>query len=94
MSCELTQGSHHGRIDFRAGGKIVANLEDDGSVTLKLPLEEQHALLHQYPNLVRLPTGWSRHGWTTVQLEDMARSQVRELLTLAIETVTGTTPRD
>jgi hypothetical protein len=88
-SSGLTQGSHHGRIDYRAAGKIVANAEDDGAVTLKVPLEEQHALLHQHPDLVRLPAGWSKYGWTTVRLQSLERTHVRELLASAIETVTS-----
>jgi len=93
-SSGLTLGSHHGRIDYRAAGKIVANLEDDGAITLKISLEEQHALLHQYPDLVRLPAGWSKYGWTTVHLEALERKHMSELLATAIETVTGARPPD
>lgn len=82
-------GSHHGRVDYRGGGKIVANLEDDGAVTLKLPVEEQEALLHEYPELVRLPGGWAKHGWTTIRLDALDRGHVEELLDLAVLTVTG-----
>lgn len=92
LSSGLTQGSHHGRIDYRAAGKIVANVEDDGAITLKVPLEEQHALLYQYPDLVRLPAGWSKFGWTTVHLEALERKHVSELLATAIETVTRARP--
>lgn len=56
--------------------------------TLKLPLDEQRALLHDYPNLVDLPAGWSKHGRTTIQLSALDYDQVTELLALSIETVT------
>ena len=83
----LAQGSHHGQVDFRAGGKIVANLETDGAVTFKLPLDEQQSLLHEYPNHVELPAGWSKHGWTTIRLDALNREHVSELLATAIDTV-------
>jgi hypothetical protein len=88
-SSGLTQDSHHGRVDYRNGAKIVVNLEDDGAVTLKLPIDEQQAMLHAPPEIVRLPSGWATHGWTTIRLDALERDHVRELLALAIATVAG-----
>lgn len=88
----LTAGAHHGRIDYRADDKIVVNLEHDGSITLKLPLDEQHAMLDEYPDIVSLPAGWAKHGWTTIRVEALSRDIVTELVLTAIETVTGARP--
>ncbi len=83
----LVQGSHHGRTDFRLDGNIVVNVEDDGSITIKLPLDEQQALLAEYPDLVSLPTGWGHHGWTTLPVDHMDSVVIEELIDTAIRTV-------
>jgi hypothetical protein len=85
----LIQGSHHGRIDLRLDGKIVVNLEDDGFITLKLPLDEQQALLSEYPDYVHLPNGWGQHGWTTVIIEHLDRDVVKELIDISIRTISA-----
>ncbi len=89
----LVEGSHHGRVDFRENGKIVVNLETDGSITLKLPLHEQQALLNELPDAVTLPQGWAQHGWTTVNITEVDRDLVAELIAHAIETVASGKPK-
>jgi hypothetical protein len=88
----LSAGSHHGRVDYRLNNKIVVNIEDDGSVTLKLPLDEQQALLSERPDEVSLPAGWAKHGWTTIRLDRLDRAMVVELLVMSIETVSAGSP--
>ena len=83
----LVQGSHHGRIDLRLDGKIVVNLEDECSITIKLPLDEQQGLLSEYPDAVSLPKGWGHHGWTTLRTDRVDRDVVEELIDTAIDTV-------
>jgi hypothetical protein len=53
----LMEGSHHGQTDYRLAGKIVVNLESDDAITIKIPVDEQQALLHEHPDAVRLPPG-------------------------------------
>jgi hypothetical protein len=86
-SMGLIQGSHHGRADFRLNGKIVVNLEDDASITIKVPLDEQQALLSDYPEHVSLPNGWGHHGWTTLHIDQFDRDIVEELIDTSIRTV-------
>jgi hypothetical protein len=86
----LVQGSHHGRIDFRLYGKIVVNVEDDASITIKLPLDEQQALLSDYPDHVSLPNGWGHHGWTTLQIDHIGHDITTELIDTAIRTISST----
>jgi hypothetical protein len=83
----LIQGSHHGRVDFRLNGKIVVNLEDDGAITIKLPLDEQQALLSDYPEHVSLPSGWGHHGWTTLDIEHLEPNFIQELIDTSIRTI-------
>lgn len=88
-TCEakgLIQGSHHGRVDLRWEGKIVVNLDGE-VITIKLPLDEQQALLSEYPDEVRLPSGWGHHGWTTLHIDHLNRDVVEELIDTAIHTV-------
>ncbi len=85
----LVEGSHHGRVDYRAGGKIVVNVEDAEQITIKLPVSEQQGLLAEYPNAVTLPGGWAKHGWTTLRFGLLPADLVSELVSMAVETVTG-----
>jgi YjbR len=88
----LVQGSHHGRVDFRLAGKIVVNVENESSITIKLPLDEQQALLSDYPEFVSLPNGWGHHGWTTLQIDDIGPEIITELIDTSIRTI-GSTKR-
>jgi hypothetical protein len=83
----LVEGSHHGRVDFRSEGKIVVNLETDGSITIKLPIDEQRSLLNDHPAAVSLPAGWGHHGWTTLRVDLLDKDLVEQLIAQSIETV-------
>jgi hypothetical protein len=83
----LIRGSHHGRLDLRLDGKIVVNLEHDGSITIKLALDEQQALLQEHSDYVTLPPGWGHHGWTTIRTDALDRDIVSELIESAIHAV-------
>jgi hypothetical protein len=68
--------------DFRAGGKIIGNLdEDERTLTIKLSIEEQSALVSAAPVTHSLPGGWARSGWTTISLDQAHSDEVRELIT-------------
>jgi hypothetical protein len=83
----LVQGSHHGRVDFRLDGKIVVNVEDDATITIKLPIDEQQALLSDYPDHVSLPNGWGHHGWTTLQIDHIGHEITSELIDTSIRII-------
>lgn len=89
VSHRLVEGSHHGRVDYRVDGKIVVNVEDDGQITIKLPVSEQQALRNEYPDAISLPGGWAKHGWTTIRIGALGPDLVTELVLTAIDTVTG-----
>jgi hypothetical protein len=96
LFCEakgLLEGSHHGQTDYRLAGKIVVNLESNDSITIKLPIDEQQALLHEHPEAVRLPPGWGHHGWTTLQFISLSSELVGQLIEQAIETIGSPKPR-
>lgn len=94
LSLEGTEErSHHGKPDFRVNGKIVVNLDkDDHTITIKLSLEEQAALVARDDPAISLPGGWAKHGWTTISLRLADSAEVRELVTDAWEK-TQPTPR-
>ena len=67
---EASESSHQGSPDFRYRNRIVVNLDEDGrSITIKLPLDEQAALVERDDKTFSLPGGWAKHGWTTISLE-------------------------
>ena len=81
---EATESSHHGRPDFRYRNRIVVNLdEDDASITIKLPLDEQAALIERADGVFSLPGGWAKHGWTTISLDGVDDEDLRELIAQA-----------
>jgi predicted DNA-binding protein (MmcQ/YjbR family) len=82
----IEERSHHGKPDFRFQGKIVVNLDEgDQTITIKLPLEEQAALLARNDPAISLPGGWAKHGWTTISLHLADSDEIRELITDAWE---------
>lgn len=65
----MTEGQHHGTPDFRLGGKIKVNLEeDDGTITIKLPIEEQAALIDRGGHAFSLPGGPNTGGPPSISL--------------------------
>ena len=82
--------SHHGKPDFRVRGKIVVNLDEaDETITIKLPLDEQAALLARGDSAFTLPGGWAKHGWTTISLRLTEPDEIRELVEDAHTRATG-----
>jgi hypothetical protein len=82
----IEERSHHGKPDFRVNGKIVVNLDEvDESITIKLPPDEQAALVARNDSAISLPGGWAKHGWTTFSLRLTDPDELRELITEAWE---------
>lgn len=76
------ESSHHGAPDFRKKNKIVVNLDEDAAtITIKLSLADQAALMARSDPAFSLPGGWARHGWTTISLHDCDADEIRELIT-------------
>ena len=65
------EAGHHGRPDFRHGGRIVVNLD------------EEAALVARDDGAFSLPGGWARHGWTTISLDRADPDELRELIAQA-----------
>ena len=73
--------SHHGKPDFRVRGKIVVNLDEaDETITIKLLLDEQAALIARQDLAFSLPGSWAKHGWTTIALRLTETDEIRELI--------------
>lgn len=75
------ESSHHGAPDFRKNNKIVVNLDDDAAtITIKLSVADQAALMSRNDPAFSLPGGWARHGWTTISLQHGDDDEIRELV--------------
>jgi hypothetical protein len=75
---DVEEGAHQGHPDFRVCGKIFASLAaDDSWAMVKLPPDEQAALLAAQPEVFEAFRGaWGRAGCTKIQL---AAARVREV---------------
>jgi hypothetical protein len=83
---EALESSHQGSPDFRYRNRIVVNVDlDEQTVTIKLPLDEQAALMERGDDAFSLPGGWARHGWTTISLDGADDDELRDLITQAWE---------
>jgi hypothetical protein len=81
---EASLSSHQGGPDFRYRNRIVVNLDlDEQSITIKLPLHEQAALMERGDAAFSLPGGWARHGWTTISLAEADDDELRDLVSQA-----------
>ena len=81
---ETVEGAHHGRTDFRIGGRIFATLSPDGmeGVALLAP-EEQAVLVAAEPAIFTpVPGGWGAKGATTILIA-ADEPTLRSALTLA-----------
>jgi hypothetical protein len=68
---EATEGTHHGVVDFRVGGKIYATLayENQGYGVLLLTPAQQEGMLADAPEIFSaVPNAWGRQGATLVRL--------------------------
>jgi hypothetical protein len=82
---ETVEGAHHGRTDFRIGGRIFATLSPDGmeGVALLAP-EEQAVLAAAEPAVFTpVPGGWGAKGATTILIAAADEPTLRSALTLA-----------
>jgi hypothetical protein len=82
----VTEGSHQGHADFRAGKRIFATLgypdQDWGMV--KLTPEQQSVLVEAEPDIFRPVTGgWGRQGSTNVRLATADEKTLKSALAMA-----------
>ena len=78
------ESSHQGNPDFRYENRIVVNLDEKTrSITIKLPLDEQAALIERADGVCSLPGGWAKHGWTTISLDRVDDEELQELIVQA-----------
>jgi hypothetical protein len=81
----VTEQDHHGRPSFRAGGRIFATIRSgEDRAMVKLPLEEQAALLASGPATFEPAAGsWGARGSTLVRLSLADAAELAELVALA-----------
>jgi hypothetical protein len=81
---DAREASHQGNPDFRFRNRIVVNLDEAArSITIKLSLDDQAALIDRGDGVFSLPGGWAKHGWTTISLDHVDDEELRELITEA-----------
>jgi hypothetical protein len=87
---EAVELPHFERASFRVRNRIFATLRDaDGQAVLKLPREEQEALVAMHPEVYAI-TPWGHQGWTSV---DLAGADPEELRELIVEAWRGVAPK-
>ena len=86
---EAAQGSHMGRADFRARGRIFATLTPElGLGMVKLNVEQQEMLCAAEPSIFApVPGGWGRRGSTHIRLAAADEATVRSALATAFRNV-------
>jgi len=82
---ETVEGAHHGRTDFRVGGRIFATLSPGrGEGVVLLAPEEQAVLVAAEPAIFApVPGGWGAKGATTIRLAAADEATLHSALTLA-----------
>jgi len=84
---ESEEHDHWGKPSFRTRKRIFATLQpDEYTAILKLPLQDQEALVTFQPDVFALG-GWSHQGWTRVELRRVDSAEFRALLVLAWRTI-------
>ena len=87
---EAVELPHFERASFRVRKRIFATLRaSDGMAVLKLPREEQAALVAMHPEIYAV-TPWGHQGWTSVDLDRADPAELRELL---VEAWRGVAPK-
>lgn len=85
---EASESAHMGHPDFRVGGKIFATLgypEESLGVVMLAPAEQEE-FMRAFPSVFAQAKGaWGRRGSTTVQLEAVRASVLRDAMTRAWE---------
>ena len=78
---DTRERSHFGHPDFRVSNRIFATLwPDQNRSVLRLPREDQAALVLENPQAFSIPSGAGRGGWTNVDLSKVDEDQFRALI--------------
>ena len=83
---ESVESAHMGHPDFRVGGKIFATLgyPDAAWGMVKLSVQQQELFMRVAPGVFVPSKGaWGRRGSTTVQLERVEATTLRDALAAA-----------
>lgn len=84
---ESEEHAHWNKPSFRTRKRIFATLQPaEWTAVLKLPLEEQAAVVTLQPDIFSLG-GWQHQGWTKVDLRAVESAEFRGLLILAWRTL-------
>ena len=77
---EAVEQQHHGHPDFRVRKKIFATLwPGENRAVVKLQIADQQALVQMQPEVFSLG-GWSHQGWTNVQLANVDKATLKDVI--------------
>jgi hypothetical protein len=78
---ETDEKPHFDRAAFRVKGKIFATLlERDKTANLMLSPEDQYVFSKCGPAIYPVPNAWGRKGATTVDLTQISKALLKEML--------------
>lgn len=95
LACpDAEEGAHHGKADFRHGGRVFATLHQDGvTAMVKVSPGAQQELLEASDAFRPASGAWGRAGCTLLALDQVARSVVRDAVVSAWEFAVATAAR-
>lgn len=80
----VVEGAHHGKADFRTGGRIFATLPSPEVGVVLLTPEQQRVVVKTAPTMFTpVKGGWGERGATQVVLRRVSVSRARDALQLA-----------
>jgi len=87
----VVERQHHGKPDLRVNERIVVNLDERArTITVKLDMDCQSLLVASLPpDVVSLPGGWAKHGWTTISFARAPAELIQELISDAVRATRG-----
>lgn len=83
---DVAEGSHFGKRDFRAGGKVFASLPSPTTANINFTPDQQQLMLAVHGDLYApLAKSWGARGWTAL---DLSRAEA-EIALPALATARG-----
>ena len=85
---DVEEGTHFGKRDFRAGGKVFASLPSPIIANIGFTPDQQQLMLEVHGDLyMPLAKSWGARGWTALDLTRAEAELVLSALTTARDNV-------
>src|SRR5690625_2241039 len=81
---EVTIEPHFEKISFRVKKKIFATYNGKNNIAVvKLSVNDQDAFVSASPNIYPVDNKWGKQGWTVIELENVTRELLSDILKTA-----------